>query len=158
MLGRKAHLLLIIPALLVVSSAAHAYTRSCNASYKIVAKYQNKTTVYPFTFRASAYSSGYIPTTLRKRAYRRARDCMNAAVDDDYGLPAQCTASYIHSYPARVFGYEAAEAACDQWRLSGTTITVKVYGEVWGDRGCGGSWSKRSTTFLIDGDYEFYCR
>lgn len=157
---KKLPILLVIPALLFISSATYAsYTRSCNASIKIVAKYANKTTVFPFAFWASASSRAYIPNTLRVRAYNRARDCMEMAVYDDYGFPAECNTSSISGYPHRLFGYEGAAAACSDWGLApGTSIVVKVYGYVWGNKGCGGSRRSRSDTFLIDSNYTVYCR
>lgn len=136
-----------------VSSAVEArtYHRSCNAVFRILPLEPGldlvRDTVQVEPFYAQASAGGYIPNTIRLRAYRRARDCINSAWADplSHSIPAECTNSggngiYDYSPHPSLLG-EMANRACHAWGpgYRGRYVMVRIVGYISGDNGCGGS-------------------
>ena len=152
----------LLIALSLSSAAAKTYTRSCNAAYRVNV-YQGSSrkinNFSGFTFKASASSSGYIPSTLRKRSYRKARDCLNAAMDRSYGnnrTHGKC--QQVSGFPGNGYGWDwrsVANDACKarakqvRFRDDRTPYKITIHGYVWGNKGCGGSYFKKSKSWHI---------
>ena len=149
----------VVLSLVCLSTAADArtYVRWCDARFRIVPFESVEPTlvaprdnVYTETFRARASAGWYIPNTIRERAYRRARDCFNSLWDapnsgSEHGVPAQCTndgGNGIYGFnPSPSLLEDIRNRACHAWRAHrGTTVRVRIIGNVWGDDGCGGSY------------------
>jgi hypothetical protein len=146
----------VIVSLIGISTAAGArtYVRWCNASFRIVpfalGLQAPRDNVYTETFRARASGGWYIPNTIRTRAYRKARDCINSLWDSPgsgsvNGVPAQCTnngGNGIYGFnPTPTFLEDIRNRACRAWgpEYRGRTVPVRIIGNVWGNNGCGGS-------------------
>lgn len=161
-LNMKSYLLIAIAALLALSSTVSAYRRSCSASYRINVISEGVTQVRDirhFQFTASASSSAYIPNTLRERAYRKARNCLSSGVNS-WTVPDQCTTSGISALPSNYYmGFiDVLSDVCRTRNLltPNVPVTLSIHGYVWGDRGCGGHWTKKSRSWHLRNMYG-YC-
>jgi hypothetical protein len=164
--------IMILASLAVFSTAeARTYYRWCSASFRILPFAPGldpvRDTVRMEPFRARASGGGYIPNTIRERAYRRARNCINRAWADPYngavrGVPAECTNSGgngIYGYnPSPSLVGDMANRACHAWgpRYRGQYILVRVVADVWGDRGCGGHWTRKDAYFQLADRYRLW--
>ncbi|MCB1800079.1 MAG: hypothetical protein KDI82_00175 [Gammaproteobacteria bacterium] len=154
---------------IVMSSAleARTYVRWCSANFRIIpmeAGLDNvRDTVRTTHFRARASGGWYIPNTIRLRAYRRARDCINTAWADPYngsvrGVPAACTNSggngiYDYNPTPSLLG-DLANSACHAWgpAYRGRYVNVRIVADISGDWGCGGSTRSKSTFIPLTGN------
>lgn len=156
--------------LICASTAAEArtYVRWCNASFRIVPFASGlqapRDNAYTDTFRARASGGWYIPNTIRMRAYRRARDCINRLWDapnsgSENGVPTECNnngGNGIYGYnPYPSLLEHIQDRACRAWPAHrGHIIPVRIIGNVWGDNGCGGSrFDKNATLYPSSGSY-----
>jgi hypothetical protein len=144
-----------IVSLIFVSTAVEArtYVRWCNVGFRIVpfapGLQAPRDNAYTQAFRARASGGGYIPNTIRMRAYRRARDCINSLWDapqsgSENGIPSECTnngGNGIYGFnPSPSLLEDIRTRACSAWpAYRGRTVPVRIIGNVWGDNGCGGS-------------------
>ena len=145
----------------IPTAEARTYIRWCSAVFRIIPfatgldPVADTVRLEPFSARASG--GGYIPNTIRLRAYRRARDCINSAWADPLsgsvsGIPAQCTndgGNGIYGYnPSPSLLGDMANTACHAWgpEYRGMWVPVRIVADIYGDWGCGGSRTRKSTT------------
>lgn len=159
----KAIVLALVIGISVFSTAeARTYHRSCNAVFRILPLQPGldivRDTVRAEPFSAKASAGGYIPNTIRMRAYRRARNCITTAWADplSHSIPAECTNSggngiYDYSPHPSLLG-EMANRACHAWPgHRGRYVMVRIVADIWGDNGCGGSRSSHETMIPLEG-------
>lgn len=155
-----ASLLLVILALLVASTSVGAYERSCQATYIFRNNASGRYHRYsPDIYRASASSRAYIPTTLRKRAYGRARSCLLAALRFPFGEAAECNTDAVRDVIKGQANFHhlvaSSDGVCGTWGRGYHNIAV--YGYIHGNKGCGGSSNLYYQEFLLDSRYGVYC-
>jgi hypothetical protein len=160
----------VLGAVFILSTAeARTYHRSCNAAIRVIPLVSGldavRDTVRTATFSARASGGGYIPNTIRQRAYRRARNCINSAWADPLsgsarGIPAECTNSggdgvYGFNPSPSLLG-DMANRACRAWPSHrGRDVSVRITADIWGDKGCGGRKLSKRTYFQLAGPPTF---
>ncbi len=160
----------VLSAISILSTAeARTYHRSCNAAFRVIPLVAGldavRDTVRTETFSARASAGGYIPNTIRLRAYRRARNCLRSAWADPLngsarGIPAECTNSggdgvYGFNPTPSLLG-DMANRACRAWpNHRGRYVSVRITADIWGDKGCGGDRLLERTYFQLAGPPTF---
>ena len=152
--------------LTVPPAEARTYTRSCSATVRITNALRNQVTVDVGRFSARATMDRYKPNSIRVEAHNRAVACVRAGWEhrnDDHG-PNECTEDNgVHGYPEGVLAYLVGREACRAWGYEpGQSIHVRVHANVWGDKGCGGTRSSKSSPWVpistLPGGEEITCR
>jgi len=156
----------VLSAIFIVSTAeARTYHRSCNAAFRVIPLVVGldtvRDTVRTETFSAKASGGGYIPNTIRLRAYRRARNCLRSAWADplsgsERGIPAECTnngGDGVYGFnPSPSLLGDMAKRACRAWpSFRGHDVSVRITADIWGDKGCGGNKISKRTYFQLAG-------
>ena len=146
------------------SSQAYArdYYRSCNGGFKITNTEYNLVTLFVKPFTATASAGGYIPNTIRLRAYRKARSCFDNVADLFAGVgwdSSQCSSSNgISGWGGGLYN-QIVQACRTDWPWWVRDATVNIYGTIRGGKGCGGD--RRSTSvawYPIATNYRVVCQ
>ncbi len=151
----------ILVAALAASGVAEAqdYRRSCEGSILVTNQQRNMVTVKVDGFTATGSGGGYMPNTIRLRAYRHAVACVTAAwaIRDGSGPPPECDEAHgitgfeIGSWPQAI-----ARTACPAWSWSGSVL-VDALAHIRGGNGCGGDYGKTSKWIVLGRDYRISC-
>ena len=150
-----------VAALLLSGSIAEArtYYRSCEVTIYVSNQERNLVTVPVETFTATASAGGYIPNTIRLRAYRKAVSCLTAAwaLQDGSGPPDECDEENgISGFGIGSWPHYIASRACPVWSWLGTAY-VHVWAHIRGDNGCGGGLFDKDVTVDLGSWYEIFC-
>jgi hypothetical protein len=143
------------------STAEADYTRSCSAKYRLTNAERNMVTAFTQGFSARASDRWYIPNTIRVRAYRRARACLQAGYnnmisDSPSSSVPECDESHgIVNYPRGDVRGQLGNACGGAWHTGFTS--VKVYGSIEGDKGCGGDRRSKSDPWIYLGTIRLNC-
>ena len=157
----------VLSTICILSTAeARTYHRSCRATFRIIPFQRGldprSDAVKVELFYARASGGTYIPNTIRLRAYRRLRNCINSAWADPLngsvrGIPAECT----NSDGVGVFEYNPHPSlleymknrACEEWGrdYQNMSVAVRIVADIWGNKGCGGDRISKKTMVPVAG-------